>query len=141
MRALHQPVLPQSLLVLTSELFCLSGAAFGLEPPTSPVASEGRGQSCAELNILSPLLELCGTRLCGSERAALPCSATEASCLFDIPALAPSSFLTSPCLLCRTQRCHGNRLLFKGNILSYILWRCWSCFFWISRGCTSMTIG
>lgn len=46
------------------------------------------------------------------------------SCLFDIPALAPSSFLTSPCLLCRTQRCHGNRLLFKGNILSLYLIHC-----------------
>lgn len=44
--------------------------------------------------------------------------------VFDIRLQAPCSFLSIPCLLLRLKRFHGNRLLFKGNILSFYLIHC-----------------
>jgi hypothetical protein len=44
--------------------------------------------------------------------------------LFDIQLKAPCAFLAIPCLLLRLKRFHGNRLLFKGNILSFYLIHC-----------------
>lgn len=61
----QHPVLSPVPLILTSELFSLSGAAFGLEPPPSPVALELRGQSLIELSILSSLRAIWNEPLSG----------------------------------------------------------------------------